>query len=336
MQINTVLRNCWSLEKDCKGHLKNTNQINTMGLENQEVDSLFADIISILETQLTSDSAKNVIKHSLQNAASEFRSIQIINEAKTISKNETVLLEGAALLREEALVHLRNNEIEEGKSKLEKVGDILTSNKLSAEASLIFSTFQSAAESFLHLKNRAFIKAYELMETALETHRELFENYGHRIEVRRIHLGRNMAKILSSNNKTTEAFKLSTLLIKYTITDSNIWPLDCCIVENPNTISSKDKMFVVNQLVNELIDILSQNSSEEIINIFDGLSSYLKQNSNKESEITLAWCNTYKATLNNDRLAYLKNAKLFFQKHDQLLPIANQFILTTLNGKFLS
>ena len=131
-----------------------------MDIENQTVDNLLGDIIKILEIPFKNGNPDSVSNQAPQNTVDTFRSVQIIKEAKTISKSEAVLLKEAATLREEALVHLRKNEIGEGNLKLQLVKEMMTNNNFSVEATLIFSTFQSAAESFLHLKKGHYEKNY--------------------------------------------------------------------------------------------------------------------------------------------------------------------------------
>jgi len=290
-----------------------------MDVEIQEIDNLLSDIIEILEVKPIVKNTECILAKSSPKPVVKFSSIKAIKEARTIIKREAVLLERAALIREDALKLLRVNKISEGKTKLNKAKEILVNVVLSREAFLINIIFQSSVESFFYLKIREFKKAHELMINSLKTHKVLYENYGHAIEARRIHLAMNVAKISSLSDDTISAFKLYTRLVKYIVNNSNTFPLKCCLLENPDAIEPKMRSFIFNQLINEMIKILSQNKSFEIMVLFDELIEDLKQNPFSEASIIFCWHNAYKAILNGDKTGYLKNSKTFLKKYKGLL-----------------
>jgi len=304
--------------------------------ENHTTEHLLESIIAVLNVELHNATIDDLTAKPCSKPITTFSSIKAIKEAKTITKSEAILLEWAALIREEALIDLRNNKIEEGNAKLKGSREILLYKRLSEEAHLINATFRSSVESFSYLKTHEFGKAHDLMINALNTHKTLFLKYGHSIEARRIHLVRNIAKILSASKREIEAFKLYTQLIKYIFNGADAWSFNFCILENPDIISLKMKNSIINQLLNEMINILSIENSNQMMFFLGELVKSLKQDSTKESKVIASWYKLCKAKFSNERISVLKNIKSFLQEHKSLIPSIDLFILKTLDEGFLN
>ncbi len=143
----------------------------------KDKETILNEIFIVLQADY--DSTENNPSSIKSDNTSTFDSIRIIDKAKTISKEETILLKKIALIREDALELMRNNDLSEGFIQLQKSTDLTKNKRLSEEAFLIHSTYHFAAESFLSIKKKEYIKALELMQGALEEHKKLFVKFGH-------------------------------------------------------------------------------------------------------------------------------------------------------------
>lgn len=295
----------------------------------QEIDNKLDEIRAFLNSQ----SEQKILD---QTPTPKVRSIEILYETKTLKKQEVSLLETATIRREAGLVLLRQNKMEEGKTALDVAKQMVADNEICEEGQLITSTYQSAAESFLYLKQKDFDTALRLMKAALEFHRALFLAYGHPIAERRIHLSSNYAKVLVISGKQVDSFKLVTQLVTYIFTEEDNWPVDYCAVENLDKISVATTMHVLNQILKTVGGILLKSKHEEIWKLFDDLINALEQSKDSEVTATLSWCKAIKAMQNNDEITFLNNALCFFQNEKSLLPSAKKHLLTMLNTNFVS
>lgn len=307
-----------------------------MNSKTNEIELLLTEIFDVLKAGHEADENENpLIKENL-NSESKFGSIRIINKAKTIKGEEIILLEKAAINREKALVLLRQNHLTQGTKELIKTKQIIENVNLTKEANLIYSTYQAAAESFLCIKNNEYDEALVLMKNALETHKSLFLEFGHAIDARRIHLARNIARIMYVSNKETSSFQLSLQLLEYSISNKGTWPLTSCTLENPDDVSMYVKIFTINQLLKDINSILSNSQSDELIIYLENFINKLKKNTHIETPIVLNWLEAYYAIIRDDRIGFLKNALLFFQENNKSLPDANHSMLSLLGDNFLN
>ena len=159
----------------------------------------------------------------------------------------------------------------------------------------------------------------------METHKDLFISFGHPIEQRRIHLARNIAKVLTVSNQPEKSFDLTTDLIQYTIQSKTPWSLEFCHLENPNTITSSEKNFVLNQLMSELGNILSKRLVSKDLAI-----SKLTALSNLKSALISDWAKAYLAYIHRNQIEFLQHGLQFFKNYNDELPHAHSYLLMCL------
>lgn len=299
-----------------------------------EKEDLLIQIFTTLQSDF--DNQENEERPTNSNTTSKFDSIKIISKAKTINKKEAHLLEEVALVRENALKLLRINDIHQGMHQLQESEELLGNKKLlSKEAFLIHSTYHCAAESFLCIKKKEYGKALKLMKEALNEHKILFEEFGHNVEARRIHLGRNISKILETSGEKLAGLELSLQLLEYSIIENRKWPLYECQIEQSNKVSSSLMLFTINQLLKSVNSILAKNQTGKFVTLLENSISEIKKYSLKEFEIILNWLEAYYSIIQNDEINFLKNALMFFGKNNELLPDAKNSLLTIMQEKGL-
>ena len=300
-----------------------------MQTTNDNIEELITELFQILGTQ--SEEAETE-SSSQPTSKPAYQSVQILDSTKSLNEDERLLLQKAALTREVGLTALRKNDFPTGLQQLENAKAIVTNQPISKEGTLIAATYQFAAEAFAYLKNKDYPKAILATQEATETHKDLFISFGHPIEQRRIHLARNIAKVLHLSGQPEEALDLTIHLIQYTIDEKTAWKLDFCQLENVNQIKVHEKYFVLNQLLSELGDLLSKEDLEKdlVFEKLDTLSHNLHQFKGKEFSIILDWVLAYKAFLQKDQIAFFKNGIEFFKKYSNEIPKGHNHLLMCL------
>lgn len=310
-------------------HIMSTTE-QTSGIKAERIDSLLDSILVILNQEAEQEEQEHeTCEHHSNNKAS-YLSISIIDHAHDIPKNEIELLKETALIREEALTLLRQNQIADGTALLAKSNHIQSNHHLNHEAKLLFETFQAAADSFLSLKKGAYKESMRLMENALKTHQELYLEYQYPIQVRRIHLARNCTRIMSMERRYEAAFEYSTQLILHTLSAAYEWPMSVCQLKITDSISASSQLFVINQLLNEIVFILEQHPSPAILLRFRTFIQCLNQIGTSESQLVLDWASAYQAHKENDDIRFLEHTTSFLKHHQNRLPVVYPFIVNTL------
>ncbi len=301
-------------------------------MKNQKNQQTLEDIFEVLNRQNEKASTVSSASHSVP----KFGSVQMIHDASSISKEEVLILEAVALMREEALSLLRKRNLNEGHNLLQEAEQLLKQENLSKEGALIATTYGFAANSFYSILQKDYAKSLSLMQAAMTSHEELFKDHGHPIELRRIHLGRNIAKIYSSSNDSESSMALTTALIKYTISsDPKQWPLDICKIDSPDKILDHQKMFLFNQLTGEVITLLSKKPSNSTVKHLESLIDFL-ENSDHNFQVISYWITAYLAKINKDETLFLEQTLCFMKAYKGYLPRAQNLLLYTLQEEFLS
>ena len=300
-----------------------------METTNDNLEALITNLFQILGAQSENDENSDLTE---TRSKPIYQSVQILDSATSIGEIEKALLKEAALERETGLAALRKNDISTGKEKLQYSKDLISNQTISKEGTLIAATYQCAADAFLHLKNKDFQSAIQATQEATETHKDLFISFGHPIEQRRIHLARNIAKVLTLSGKQEQSLDMTIHLILYTIDEKIPWDFDFCKLENSNPIKVSEKYFVLNQLLSELGDLLSKGNLEKdlLIAKLNSLGNKLSVIQTNDFSIILDWVLTYKAFLQNDQVMFFKNGIQFFKKYSNQIPKGHNHLLMCL------
>ncbi len=290
--------------------------------EKNKIEQLTQKVFELLEADFKTGEQSENNSSQKENGPNDYSSVHIVHTAKNISLEEIILLEKAALQREEALTELRKNEFEEGRKKLEETREMVAEASLCREAFLIAATYQASADGFVFLKNRDYSKAVDAMFKAIDTNQELHEDYGHRVEQRRIHLGRNIAKVFYLEGKKEESFKIALDLVKYTVVDSVKWPLGKGKTGQVDVIDQEMKLFVLDQLVSQLGEILVIEipASSAILDNLKNIIEELEKSILPEYGVILSWCKSFFEIHNDNQSQFLENVILFLKSHKGTLP----------------
>jgi hypothetical protein len=173
--------------------------------------------------------------------------------AVQLSREEIATIDAASATREKGLHLIRSGDLVGGALALKEATVVFEYAKLSKEAKLIIDSYQMAAEAYLHYSKGIFSEAYKSLIKAIKFCHLLRDDYGYPIEVRRIHLARNIVRVLSFSGEHIVAMEIACLLIRYLNGEQDSWPLTSLkLTSTPETMEMEEKCCLVDQILAEI------------------------------------------------------------------------------------
>lgn len=178
----------------------------------------------------------------------------LLEWSKRLPLGEITSLLAAAKLRENGLAEARAGHPEKAEASLRQARNELTRSPLSEEALLMGQSFQHPAEAYLHYRQGKFEAAKATLTLALEECASLRDRYGYPVEVRRVHIGRNIARVEAVAGQPEEALRLVCLLIGYLDEKMECWPFSsACLRSTPDPLEEAERLSLLDQLLGEVV-----------------------------------------------------------------------------------
>ncbi len=159
------------------------------------------------------------------NIEKRYNSAHMLKLAQSASLNEITITLKSAAMREKALARLRTEDFGPGAALLATARDIYKNEELGREVMQSADSFQFAAEAYLHYKRKEYRRAEVLLLHSINACEILHVEYGHDIEIRRIHLAANVVRVKRLARSPNQALKLAADLIAYLYEPDARWPL---------------------------------------------------------------------------------------------------------------
>jgi tetratricopeptide (TPR) repeat protein len=176
--------------------------------------------------------------------------------SRNLSDEEMDRLAEATSLREQALEKAREGELERARLLLTEAHDFIGTHLSSPEARTSACSYYAAAAAFVEFSEGNLQTAFELLSEALLLCRQLHSDYGHSVEVRRVHLSRNIVRIVWRMGRHVEAWQLCLGLLNYVWGQEARWPLDeetAIAVPDREILRIDERVFLTDQLLSEAI-----------------------------------------------------------------------------------
>jgi hypothetical protein len=181
---------------------------------------------------------------------------QISDLSRNLSEGDLEALARAVEPRESALVLARQGDIPEARRLLAAAQAIIDQRPLPEEARVAARSFQTAAEAYTDFADGRLERASASLTEALSLCRQLRLAYRHRVEVRRIHLARNMVRVAWAGGSYAPAWSLSAKLLAYLWGTEAPWPLgentDLETAEREE-LREDERVFLTDQVLSEAI-----------------------------------------------------------------------------------
>ncbi|WP_175991794.1 hypothetical protein, partial [Burkholderia stagnalis] len=145
-----------------------------------------------------------------------------------------------------------------GENYFDESGEYL-SDADTREAVECAETYQSAAESYIHYKIGDFAAAAKSMRESLALCELLADDYGYPLETRRVHLTRNIARVLASSGDREEALRISARLLEYIGGVEAAWPMPYEGPPRRAHLDNDSAVFILDQVVAEIVRLMQPN-----------------------------------------------------------------------------
>jgi hypothetical protein len=246
----------------------------------------------------------------------KYNAQHILRIARTASLPEIRVLVLASEIREKGLAFLKAGDLEAGADWLREARRIYSEAALSREPRLSANSFQYPAEAFLQYKAGEYSRAEASLLQAISLCHALRDDYGHQVEVRRIHLTRNVVRAKARGGSPKEALKLATLLLGYLEGREAECPLRKLRMSSaPDPLLREERWALVGQVLAEIALLATRRDSTSLdpLSAAAGLRvAYDRDGSVGEFAQVHAWLAARRAMLEGDARGFLTHGIVFF------------------------
>jgi tetratricopeptide (TPR) repeat protein len=245
----------------------------------------------------------------------EYNTRYILQIARSMSLPEITALLRASAIREKGLALIKAGDATKGAEFLREARRIFSEAALSKEAFVSADSFQYAAEAYLEYKKGDYAQAEASLLQAIILCHVLRDRYEHQVEVRRIHLARNIVRVKSLVGNREEALRMASLLVGYVEGDRTQWPLrELSMTAAPDPLLAKERWALMDQVLGEIAMLATRRvpTSHELLS---GSAGWLFLSGSKaagEFARVHAWLAARRASIEGDARGFLTHGIIFF------------------------
>lgn len=176
-----------------------------------------------------------------------------------LGADEMRLLNDATNLRENALSLARDGQTDAAQGLIDEAQEFVDKQLVSDEGKLSAMSFHMAAASFVTYVSKDIDTAMVLLTNALKCCQRLKVDYNHNVEMRRVHLARNIVRLQSEMRLHQLAWDTCEQLLCYVWNNRVDWPLDKetnLPLELRSDLRNDEKVHLSDQLLSELLSVI--------------------------------------------------------------------------------
>ncbi len=244
----------------------------------------------------------------------EYNDQYFLQLGKRLSSFEISILLKASEVRERGLALARSGDVHNGGKALDAAREIYVEANLSREALITIESFQAPADAYLQYKRKEYCEACASLVAALKACQILRDEYGHNvIEVRRIHLARNIIRVESVAGNLNKAMRLAGSLLRYIEGCNECWPFpELRLLTMPEPLALEEKLVLMDQILGEIASLLAnpKDTARQLLKVSE---SYLfRRDIDSQFVRVHIWLAAMRASVEEDLVGFLNNAILFF------------------------
>ncbi|MCY7273652.1 MAG: hypothetical protein LH702_07885 [Phormidesmis sp. CAN_BIN44] len=264
----------------------------------------------------------------------QFNSYLLREMSKRISLPDISTLLQATEVREYGLTLAKAGSVLDGEKAIESARSICLQACLSREAFTISESFQAAAVAYIQYKKKLYSEACESLLFSLKSCQILKDEYAYNVEVRRIHLVRNIVRVKLFSDSLDEATKLASFMIRYIEGDDVFWPFpEQALLSSPDLLEVEVRWVLLDQFLGEIALLLGKQKAVarkllEIIELYLFGGDFNVANDFLRVHI---WMSAMRAFVEDDIVEFLNNANIFFSEGPDYMYQAWQAITIALN-----
>ena len=248
----------------------------------------------------------------------------------------TILLESTNL-REYGLSSIKAGDLENGSLQIDAAAQKYNDKTLSREAIIVADSFQMAAEAYLQYKQNDFSKALNSLVNAIKACNNLRDEYNYDVEIRRIHLARNIVRVMAFNDDQIGACLVAFKLLGYIQGATELWPFpNLTLTTQSDHLIKEEQWFLIDQILAELSFLISIRNakSSNLINMYYDILSNDMRCLYSEFEQVYLWLDAQHASVKGDHLDFLNRLITFYSGGSYHLPRAWKEITLDFNSLF--
>ncbi len=246
------------------------------------------------------------------NLDAHFNAEYVLRMGKTLTLPEIACLLQSSRLREQALHLCRMSRHDEARALIGEARALLIGAELSDEAKAIGDSFQQAAEAFLYYRGGDSAAAKAALLTALRGCSVLGNTYGYEVEVRRVHLARNIIRVESASGDGTAALRLALCLVHYVDGVHELWPFPEVEIVGSSPLSMEERRILMDQVWGEISRLLLKGDSDAAQLWSEPELVKFTLSELSEFRELQTWLSAMRAFRHGDHIAFLQQASVFF------------------------
>jgi hypothetical protein len=277
--------------------------------ENNNVD-LYDLVSKTISSYRYGQSRASVLRINLDK---QYNDQYLLLIAERLSSFEISILLKASEVRERGLALARSGDVENGGKALNAAREIYVETNLSKEALITAESFQAPADAYLQYKRKEYGEACASLVAALKACQILRDEYGHKVEGRRIHLVRNIIRVESVAGNLNEPMRLAGSLLRYIESGNECWPFpELRLLTLPDPLTLEEKWVLMDQILGEIASLLAnpKDTARQLLKVSE---SYLfRRDIDSQFAQVHLWLAAMRASVEEDLECFLNNAIRFF------------------------
>ncbi len=245
----------------------------------------------------------------------------------------TVILQ-AETIRERGLALSRQGDFERADSALRDAERMCEQADVPRHAYAAARTFQSAAEAYLAYRQGRYEMAVNLLREALEFSRVLSNDFGHDMEFRKVHLGRNIIRAQCFITSTIEVIHSTVKLVAYILGNTDQWPFGnepSWAVKRP--LTQAELVWSIDETITNLtLPVLQLAQSSFTADILPEIDAIAKLN-HPVAKAAFEWMRALIAGANGKECEMIAHAAAYFQMDPGGLLHARKAMIDMLRAK---
>lgn len=250
----------------------------------------------------------------LRNLEGSYDARYAVEVARRLPLEEITSLGRATDLREEGLAFARSGDRDRGAELVAESRRHFEGAGLSPEALLLAEWFQTPAEAYVQYRCGDFADAEASLMRAIEVCVTLRADFGYRVEVRRVHLARNIVRVRNYGGRPLDALELAHHLVDYIEGVPSAWPWPSTAIASPDVPSLDVRLLVMDQVLGDVARVLSTARSDaaDLLRAADD-SGWFRVGQERESiERARIWLAARSMAVRGEWDAFLQLAGMFF------------------------
>jgi hypothetical protein len=260
-------------------------------------------------------------RRALQQPAPRLRDLQstydaryAVEVARRLPLAEITALGDATDLREEGLALARAGQLDRGAELVAAARRAFTGAALSAEAVLLAEWFQEPAEAYLQFRRGDPAGAEDSLLRAVAACVRLRAGFGYRVELRRVHLARNIVRVRNFAGRPVDALELAHHLVDHIEGVPGAWPWPQHTVAEPDDLTLDVRLLLLDQVLGDVARLLSpaRPDARELLGVADARGWFRAGAGRPHIDRARIWLRARSMAVRGDWDEFLRLAGLFF------------------------